>query len=168
LFELALEKKVLETVEKEVAVFASLLDGDERLQHFFLSPELGADEKKTAVEKSLQDRFTALFINFLLILLEKRRQNLFVDIADEFTRMCDVHFHRVKAVAITAVPLGKKDLANIQKSLAKQFDSSFEVESVADPSILGGLILKIGGQVLDASVGSQLNRLKERLYEGRN
>ena len=168
LFELAEQKNILETVAAEMQTFQKILSESPDLQHFFLSPEVGREGKIGLIEKNFQDQFSGLFINFLLVLLKKGRQNIFSDIVNEFSRMYDRYHNRVRASAVTATPLGKKEIEEIKSTLAKRYQSSFEIENAVDPSILGGLILKIDGKVIDASLLSQLNKLKANLLIERN
>ncbi|RMD93686.1 MAG: ATP synthase F1 subunit delta [Calditrichaeota bacterium] len=168
LFELAEEKNILETVAGEVHSFQKMLSESEELQHFFLSPEFGREGKVRLIEKNFQDQFSGLFINFLFILLKKRRQNLYNEIVAEFDQMYDRHHNRIRASAITAMPLGKDELEGLKKTLSAQYRANFEIENAVTPEILGGLILKIDGKVIDASLLNQLKKLKENLMIERN
>ncbi len=163
LFELASERNILDSVADEMHLLQAMLEGDEELRHFFQSPEQGANQKIAVLENSLRDRFSALVIHFLKVVLHKGRQNILTDIAKEFTRFCDKHYNRMHASAITANPISKKDLADIQSVLAKKFNAEFEVDHKVDPEILGGIIVQVEGKVFDGSLKSQLDRLKNSL-----
>ena len=163
LFELAIEKKLLDQVAKEVLAFDLLLKDDGTFRHFFISPENSVALKSEAIEKSLDKKCSDLFKRFLLILIEKRRQNIFEEIAIEFGRIYDMHSNTVRGYAITASSIGNAELQNLQKALSKQFNATFELQNKIDANILGGLILQIGGKVYDNSLRNHLNQLEKRL-----
>lgn len=163
LFELAVEKKILDTIIREFSSFRRIIEGSPPLKHFFNSPEAGKAGKRRFIENNFQDRFSALFINFIFVLLEKGRQNQFDEIAREFSHLCDKHYNRKKAMTITAVPLSKRDREKIRRKLSDQYGAAFEVENYVDPEILGGVILNIEGKVVDTSLRNQLAKLKSRM-----
>lgn len=168
LFELAVEKDFLDTIAKEVAAFDQLIEENPRLKYFFHSPEEGKAGKRALVEKNFQDRFSALFIHFVFLLLEKGRQNIFGDIAVEFDRICDKHFNKIRASTITAVPLVESQINSLKKKLGDQYKATFDVENYVDPEILGGMILNIDGKVIDASLRNQLEKMKATMFANRN
>ncbi len=168
LFELAAEKKALETIAKEVVSFQKLLSGSPELHYFFLSPEAGKTGKKKLIENNFQDRYSTLFVNFMFVLLEKGRQHIFEEVAAEFQRFFDKHLNRMHAATTTAVPMSEKDKTSLQSVLTNQYKADFEVENFVDPEILGGLILQVEGKVFDASVRNQLDQLKGRMRQQQN
>jgi len=168
LFELALEKGILESVANEVQAFAKLIEESDELRHFLLSPEVGREGKVKFLTEKMQDEFSALFVNFWIVLLRKGRQHLYPEIVQEFQRLYDRHQNRVRASAITAVPLAEKELDHLKKTLSAHYKAHFEIENYIDPEVLGGLILKIDGRVIDASLRNQLAKLRERLLVERN
>ncbi len=168
LFELAQEKKILESVAAEVEAFRDILARSEELRHFLLSPEVGREGKARFLMERFQDRFSGLFVNFLMVLLRKRRQDLYEEIAQEFGRLHDRFDNRIRASAVTALPLGESELKKLREQLARQYRANFEIENRVDPQILGGLILQIDGKVIDASVRNQLEKLRSSLLIRRN
>ncbi|MFQ5631239.1 MAG: ATP synthase F1 subunit delta [bacterium] len=168
LFELAVEKKNLETIAKEVAAFESMIEDNPKLKYFFHSPEAGKAGKRALVEKNFQDRFSALFIHFIFILLEKGRQNIFDEIAVEFNRFCDKHYNKIRASTVTAVPLKSDQLDRLKKNLHQQYRATFDIENYVDPEILGGMILNVEGKVIDASLRNQLEKMKATMSDKRN
>ncbi len=168
LFELAKEKNILESIYAEINAFKKLLDETPELAHFFLSPEIGRQGKIEFIEKKFQDQFSALFINFLFVLIRKGRQGIFPEIVSEFGRLYDKYHNRIRASAVTVRPLKKEELEQLKQQLVKQYQATFDIENFVDPDILGGLILKIDGRVIDASLRNQLEKLRENLLIERN
>lgn len=168
LFELALERKILETVAKEVVLFNALIEENPQLHYYFRSPEAGKSGKKKLVEKNFQDRFSALFVNFIFVLLDKGRQHLFGDIAAEFKKLCEKHDNLVRARTITAIPLSPSHITKLKQALSERYQARFDIENYVDPGILGGMILNIDGKVIDASIRTQLERMKASMSFARN
>ncbi|MCA9743578.1 MAG: ATP synthase F1 subunit delta [Deferribacteres bacterium] len=168
LFELAVEKNNLDTIAKEVAIFEQVLQQNTKLKYYFHSPEAGKAGKRALIEKNFQDRFSALFIHFVFILLDKGRQNIFSEIAAEFKRISDKHNNKVRASTITAVPLPQNQLELLKKNLGEQYKATFEIENYVDPDILGGMVLNIEGKVIDASLRNQLEKMKAAMFASRN
>ncbi len=168
LFELALEKGILKTVANEVQAFEKLISESDELRHFLLSPEVGREGKVKFLTERMQDQFSALFVNFWIVLLRKGRQDLYPEIVQEFGKQYDRYQNRVRASAITAVPMQEKELSRLKKTLSDHYKANFEIENFIDPEVLGGLILKIDGKVIDASLRNQLAKLREILLVERN
>jgi len=163
LFELAIEKKIVDRVAGDVQAFATAFASNSQFRHFLLSPEQGIANKIQAIEKGLKKKNSDLFVRFFVFLLEKRRQHIFEDIASEFAQLYDVHCNRVRALAISAQAINKSELQNLKTDLAKQFNADFELENKVDASILGGLILQVGGKIYDNSLSNHLKQLEKRL-----
>ncbi|KAA3619760.1 MAG: ATP synthase F1 subunit delta [Calditrichaeota bacterium] len=163
LFELANEKKVIDQVASDVSAFTESLSKNPDIRHFLFSPENGIAKKVEVLEKGLAKVCSDLFVRFLIFLLEKRRQNIFEEIAVEFEVLYDAHCNRIRAVAISAQEINKVELNNLKTTLSKQFDATFELENKIDASMLGGLILQLGGKIYDNSLRNHLKQLEKRL-----
>ncbi len=163
LFELAIEKQIIDQVAGEVKSFAAAFETNPQFRHFFLSPEQGVRQKIVVVEKGLKKKCSDLFIRFYVFLLEKRRQNIFAEIAEEFVRLYDDHCNRIRALAISAQAINKSEIQRLKTDLAQQFNADFELENKVDASILGGLILQLGGKIYDNSLSNHLKQLEKRL-----
>jgi len=136
-------------------------------RRFLNSPEVPKQEKRRVLEKLFQDRFSNVFFNFLLTLLEKQRQRLFPSMAEHFRQLYHQYHHRIRAQAITAVPLNGEGLAGLRETLKRSLKAEVEVTNVVDPDILGGIIIQVDTRIIDGSVKHQLQRLKEQLLNSR-
>ncbi|MCZ6821079.1 MAG: ATP synthase F1 subunit delta [Calditrichaeota bacterium] len=168
LFELAGEKNILVSVLKEVVSFEEDLRANANFRQFLYSQDVSKSEKQARMEEILQDRVSALFLNFLFVLLRKNRALIFPEIAMEFQAMVDRRNKRTRASAVTAVPLDDKAKAALKSVLDKALGLDVQVENEVDKSILGGVIVNLDGRLLDGSLRSQLRRLERQLVENRN
>ncbi len=160
LFEIARERKILETISKEIQFFDENLRTNGDLRLFLHSKEISKSEKTRTLEELLQDRVSNVFFNFVLLLLKKNRESLFSTITAEFDKLVDAHNRRVRATAYSAVPLVADSLGKLKLFLDREFDADVQIESHTDPSLLGGIIVNVGGQVFNGSLQSQLDRLR--------
>ena len=165
LLELASESHILASVTSEVAAFEQNLQTTPGFRLFLVSQSVSKAEKRAKIETILQDRASNVFVNFLLVLLKKNRESIFSDIAREYQALVDQRQKRTRAAATTAVPMDDKAITQLKSVLDKAFDSDVQIDSDVDPSILGGIIVNVGGQLLDGSLRSQLQRLKTQLVE---
>jgi F-type H+-transporting ATPase subunit delta len=168
LFTLAQERKMVDKIRHELHSFVAAMEENAAFGDFFRSPENSRAAKRTAVEKIFQDRFSGLFFNFLLLLIHKGRHNAVQDIVLTFDELYDRHLRRTRALAITAVPMDTTLASDLRDRLAKSLNKQVELETKVDPSLLGGIVLNVDGQVLDGSVRQQLERLRAEFLGRRN
>ncbi|MFQ5636624.1 MAG: ATP synthase F1 subunit delta [bacterium] len=168
LFEIALEGGALDKIHTEVGAFYQALQSSDELRVIVHSQEIKRQEKQQTVAELLHKRASKLFLNFFLLLLKKNREILFETIAHEFDIIVDRHKKKIRASAITAIPLDSQALSSLKGLLDKTYSADVAIDNNTDPSILGGIIVKISGQVFDGSLESQLKRLKSKLSENTN
>lgn len=97
------------------------------------------------------------------LLIEARATSALPDVREEFDQLDDEAAGRVRAMATTAVPLNDEDRARLVADLSKRFQKEVRLQTRVDPSILGGLVLQIGDQLIDASVQTRLQQLRRQL-----
>jgi F-type H+-transporting ATPase subunit delta len=165
LFEISNERRILDNVRKDIAFFDENLRGNSDLRLFLHSKGISKKEKIATIEKLLQDRVSNVFFNFITLLLKKNRASLFSTVVLEFDKLTDRHNKRVRATAHSAVPLDPDALSKIKLFLDREFDADVHIKNRTDPSILGGVIVDVGGQVYNGSLQSQLFRLRAKLVD---
>lgn len=163
IFELAREKGQLEQLMKELDEFSNLVAESEQLKKLLTMPN--SDKKIAVVEDILQARFSDLFREFLLLLIRNMRANLLPQIREEMQHRYDELQSRVRATVISAIPLTKELEDEIKSRLEKKIKAKLIIENQVDPNILGGFVVKMNGQVLDASVVDKFKKLKMYLTQ---
>lgn len=163
LLDIANERDILDAVSREVNAFNIGLQENPRFKLFLYSQDKSVKEKTTKLEEMLQDKVSNIFFNFLLVLLNKKREFIFAEIAREFQLMVDKYNKKTRASATTAVPLDEKSLSSLKATLDKAFALDVQLENKVDATILGGVIVSIDGKLLDASIRNQLQTLKGEL-----
>ena len=168
LFAVALEKKLLDKVRGELYDFVTRLEDNAEFSYFLRTPERSRAEKRQLIERILQDRYSNIFFNFLLLLIDKGRIALYREVQQAFSALYDHHHRKVRALTITAMPMAKGELEALESDLAQAMNRTLEIENRVDPAILGGIVLDIEGKILDGSVRRQLERLREVVVSQRN
>ncbi|MCH8957098.1 ATP synthase F1 subunit delta [candidate division KSB1 bacterium] len=163
LFELAVERKILDTIQNEVRSFSQSLDDNLQFRLFFFAQDVGKKQKREKIEELMQDRVSNVFFNFVLVLLKKNREFIFPEIVKEFQSIVDKYHRKMNALAITAQPLDEKSSSKLKSLLDKTFDADVRIRNDIDASILGGIVVNVEGHVFDGSLQSQLARLKDDL-----
>jgi len=144
---------------------ASLLSTEPRIRAFLSAPAISMDAKKDALRGALGGRVPELFLRFVLVVVDKRRHDLLREIALAYRERVDEMMGRLRVdVAISHAPdaaLQEEIRASLQTRFGRDVIPTFHV----DPELLGGMVLKVGDQILDGSVRSQAAGLRRRLME---
>jgi ATP synthase F1 delta subunit len=165
LFEAAQEAGRLDVVREQLAAFTEALDENRDLEVFFLSPYFSTDEIKAGLERALTDA-DPLLSNFLALAIEKHRMPALNLIRRRFDVLCD-HENRVLPVEVTsAVALGEQTVEEIGRRIEEQTGEHVELTSKVDPEILGGIVLRVGNSILDASIRDRLEQLRKEVARG--
>ncbi|HSU16470.1 ATP synthase F1 subunit delta [Longimicrobium sp.] len=139
-----------------------------RVREFLSTPRVSAPERKDALRKALQGKVPELFLRFVMVVVDKRRQALLPDIAHEYRRLVDEQMGRVRVdVHISHEP----DAAlqeQIARALAGRLGKTVIPSFTVDPSLLGGMVVRYGEEILDGSVRSRAAGLRRRLTEVAN
>lgn len=166
LFEVTVDHKKLDAVNKEVDIVLETLS-DPEFEGFFQSMKIDSETKKSVFNKAFLHEVSPITRNFFWVVFDNNRENLLNDIRNEFERLVDEHSKRMVAKIITAVPINDKLKDRVKKQLEQATSKEVEVEAVVDQSIGGGMMIYTEGQVIDASVKSRLNDLRDKLVQTR-
>jgi ATP synthase F1 delta subunit len=162
LFEAAHEADKLDTVRDQLGELADAIDGDRELQVFFFSPSLSSEDKKEGLEKAVTGA-DDLVENFLQLLIENHRMTSIFKIRREYDALWDKENDRLPVTVTSAVELDEKTVKQIGDEIAEQTGRKVELSADVDPDVLGGLVVRVGNTVLDASVRRRLENLRREV-----
>jgi len=162
LFEVAEEHDKLDEVRDQIGQFADALGESRDLQTFFFSPYFSTEEKKQGLTSPLEGA-DPVVENFLALLIENHRMPVLFRVRREFDQMWrDVN--KLLPVQITsAVELDKAVTQQIGDEIGRQTGRTVELTSTVDPDVLGGLVVRVGNSILDASIRTRLERLRKQV-----
>jgi F-type H+-transporting ATPase subunit delta len=166
LFELAREEGKLEEAEYGLGVFVSLLDVSPDLERLVKSPVFTAEAQARAIGALLSGYgVSGITVNFLLLLAKNRRLNAVRDVVHAFTLILAHHRGESTADVTTAIPLDDEHVEALKAALRDTTGRDVTVKVKVDPSLLGGLIVKMGSRMVDTSLRTKLNNLKIAMKE---
>jgi ATP synthase F1 delta subunit len=155
----------LDAVHEQLGQFADALDGNRDLMRFFFSPYFSIKEKKDALHRAVEGA-EPTFMNFLEALLERHRMPVIFRIRDRFERLWEQE-HRLLPVEVTsAIALDERTITGIGETIGGQLGRTIELSSSVNPDIIGGVVLRVGNFVLDASIRGRLEQLRQQIQFG--
>jgi F-type H+-transporting ATPase subunit delta len=162
LFDLAREQRQIETVEKDLTSFAAMLEGSEDLTRLVRSPVFTSDDQTKALNAILAKAgIGGLAANFLKLLAKNRRLFAAGDMIKSFRAIAARERGEVVAEVTSAHPLSAEQLAVLRDTLkTASLGKSMNIQAKVDPTLLGGLIVKIGSRMVDNSLKTKLSTLK--------
>jgi F-type H+-transporting ATPase subunit delta len=159
LFEVAKEQDTLDEVREQLGEIADAVSGDRELQVFFFSPYFSTEEKKDGLRKVIDGADPAV-LNFLELLVEKHRMPALFRIRRVYDELWE-HENKLLPVEITsAVELDEEIAQRIGDQIGQQTGQRVELTKTVDPDIIGGLVLRVGNSILDASIRTRLETLR--------
>ena len=164
LFEVAKEHEVLDGVRDQLDQFADALHARRELAVFFFSPYFSAEEKKTGLAAAVEGAEPA-FMNFLEALIERHRMPAIFRIRAEFETLWEEERRLLPVAVRSAVALDPEVVESIGRRIGQQTQRRVELTSEVDPSILGGIVLRVGNLILDASIHHRLEQLRKQVAQ---
>lgn len=162
LFEAAQDADRLEAVRDDLGEVADAISENHELQVFFFSPSLSSEEKKEGLAKGITDA-DDLVQNFLELLIENHRMSSLFKIRREFEALWDEENKLLPVQITSAVELDEKTVKQIGDQIAEQTGRKVELSAEVDADVLGGLVVRVGNTVLDASVRRRLESLRREV-----
>ncbi len=166
LFELAKEQGKLAEVETELAAFQRLLDESEDLRRVVRSPVISSQDQLKAISAlAAKIELGEMSLNFLRVVSANRRLFTLADILKAFRGILARHHGEVSADITSAFALSEAQVTQLADTLRIEVGKDVQINTRVDPTLLGGLVVKIGSRMIDSSLKTKLNNLKTRMKE---
>jgi len=162
LFAVAKEQKKIDEIREQLGQIADALAEDHNLQVFFFSPYFSTTEKQEGLGKAVEGADEVL-VNFLDLLIENHRMPVLFRIRRAYEALWEDENQLLPVSVTSAVELDKKTVSQIGDKIAEQTGRKVELSATVEPEILGGIIVRVGNQVLDASVRNRLEQLRKQV-----
>ena len=162
LFEAAQDAGKLDEVREQIGQVADAVEGDRNLSVFFFSPYFSSDEKKEGLKKMLSDA-DPIVENTLELLVENHRMPLLFRIRRNLDELWEHENRRLPVEVTSAVELDKDVLDQIGERIGEQTGQKVELSAKVEPDILGGLVVRVGNTVMDASIRHRLEQLRKQV-----
>jgi F-type H+-transporting ATPase subunit delta len=162
LFEVAKEHGLLDQVRDDLNEFAQALHDNRELAVFFFSPYFSTEEKKDGLKRVVTGA-EPVFMNFLEALIERHRMPAIFRIRDDYQKLWEDERHLLAVEVTSAIELDKATVSSIGDRIGEQTKRTVELSSKVDPDILGGIVLRVGNVILDASIRNRLEQLRKQV-----
>ena len=162
-FVLAKEKGLTQELRKDARLISSVCESSSDFKLLLESPVIKTSQKSEALRRIFEGKIHALSINFLLLIAENKRENyipgIFRYLEDLYRREEGVK----SAVLTSALPLNELLVVQIKEILEKEFKSKVELSQKVDEKLIGGFVLRVEDKQYDASLSTQLKKIREQL-----
>jgi F-type H+-transporting ATPase subunit delta len=160
LFEAGEDKGKVTELQQQLGQFADAVDGDRELQIFLFSPYLSSNDKVDGLQRAVTGAEPE-FGNFLELLVEKGRMPEIFRIRREFDELWKKANRRLDVTVTSAIELDPAVVGRIGEEVERQTGEKVDLASEVDDEILGGIVLRVGNMVLDASIRTRLDKLRK-------
>jgi F-type H+-transporting ATPase subunit delta len=162
LFEVAKEQDKLDEVRDELGEFVDALNESRELQVFLFSPYFSTQEKSEGLDRAISGADETV-VNFLKLLIEKHRTPVIFRVRNEFDQLWEEENKLLPVQVTSAVELPESTVKQIGDRISEQTDRKVDLSSRVDPDILGGIVVRVGNSVLDASIRNRLENLRKQV-----
>jgi F-type H+-transporting ATPase subunit delta len=165
LFEVALEQGKLDVLREQLAQFADALSEHHELAVFFFSPYFSTQEKQDALARVLDGADEAL-LNFLTLLIENHRMPVIFRIREQYERLWEEENRMLPVEITSAIELDQETTESLGRTIGERAGRKVTLATHVDPDILGGIIVRVGNSILDASIRNRLEQLRRQVAQG--
>jgi F-type H+-transporting ATPase subunit delta len=162
LFEVAKDQDKLDDVREQLGQVADALEENRELAVFFFSPYFSTPEKKDGLDKAI-DGAEPIVQNFLGLLIENHRMPALFRVRRELDRLWEEENQLLPVQITSAIELDQAVTEKIGDEISRQTDRKVQLTSTVDPDVLGGIVLRVGNSILDASIRTRLERLRKQV-----
>jgi F-type H+-transporting ATPase subunit delta len=160
------EKGDLQLIETQLAAFVDLFKQHPTLEKVMLNPAVPVPRKRAAIAELLtRAKLTPVLAKLIALLADRDRLMLLPDVLAAYRERLLDHLKVVRADVTTAVTLPADRATAVEQSLARMTGRTVTLATRVDPSIIGGVVARIGSTIYDGSVTTQLQKMKQRLVE---
>jgi F-type H+-transporting ATPase subunit delta len=162
LFEVAKEQDNLDSIREQLGAFADALNETRELQVFFFSPYFSTIEKQDGLDRAVSDA-EPILVNFLKLLIENHRTPVIFRVRRVVDELWQEENKLLPVQVTSAVELDQATVRQIGDRIAEQTGRKVELSASVEPDILGGLVVRVGNSILDASIRNRLEQLRKQV-----
>ena len=165
LFEAARERGELEEVLSDLGEFVAALHESEELRLFYYGGQVPERQKRRAID-GLTEGMKASTTNFLKVLVDNGREEILEETLGRYEQLVKEHLGRLEVGVTTAVELSQEQLDRLKERLEETLEGKEVVlETSVDPDLIGGVVFRFGGRMMDGSIRGRLESLREEMLE---
>jgi ATP synthase F1 delta subunit len=165
LFEVALEHGKLDELRDQLAQFAEALAANRELSVFFFSPYFSSVEKQDGLDRVLDGADTH-FMSFLKLLVENHRMPVIFRVRREYDRLWEQENKLLPVEITSAIELDAATTGSVAARIGESTGHKVMLTTRVEPEILGGIVVRVGNSILDASIRNRLEQLRKQVAQG--
>ena len=164
LLELGIDQGKIEAYQTQLSQFAQLVDESADLRNVIINPSVRLSERKAIIDAiAVKLRYDPMVKNFISLLLDKGRLALIREIALAFEEEVDLHLGNLRATVVSAEALADAEVDAVRRAIVRMTGKTVLLDTEVDPSLIGGVVTKIGSVVYDGSIRTQLESLRDQV-----
>ena len=167
LFESARKQGKTDSVQQNLATLESLWTQAPDLRKVLESPLIPDERKHQIIDQTVGRELDPLSSAFLHLLVDKRREDILLEVREEYIRLADISRGLVRAQATVAAPLDDLERAALVEALERRTGKQIELQVQVNPEIIGGVVVRMQDTVIDGSVKGSLERIREQMLRER-
>ena len=166
LFDLANETDDISSLEKNVETLTQAIDESKDLNSLISSPIYSRDQQKNAIGAIAKKMgLSAVMINTLSLMAEKRRLFVVPTFLSVLNDLISESKNEITAEVVSAQSLSQSQVEKLAKSLKNNFDKDVKINATVDPTLIGGMVVKVGSRMIDTTIRAKLNSLQNTMKE---
>ncbi len=165
LFASAQSQGIIDAVESDLGLISYTCESVPKLKEAIISPLIPTEKKRDVVKDVFADKIHEITLFYLYLLIDNRREEIIVETEAEFVSLANEVRGIVVAKVTSAVELTEDEGTQLQMRLSKRTGRQVTLSTEVDPSIIGGLIVRIGDTIMDGSIVGHLRRMKDEFLD---
>ena len=165
LFNLAKERSLVDEIFKDCEAILEIYEGNKSLQAILENPKVSKDQKKQLFEEGFKESINQFTYDFIMLLIDKGRISQLKSSLNQFIILSNIAKGLLDVQVTSATELVTEQKESLKVQLEKATGKTIEIQNIIDPHIIGGLIIKIGNNVIDGSLRNQVNKIRESLLK---
>ncbi len=164
-FSIAREANKVDEFELELDKAVETIEGTENFQDYLAHLLIPAKEKKEVIFKIFEGSISQMTLNFLLMIIDKRREAYIGVIVEQYKDLADESRNIMKAQLISAQEVSADEMKILAEKLSASTGKTVQLKQTVDPDLIGGIKIRMQDQIIDATVAKRLEMLKEKLKQ---
>ncbi len=165
LLDLCVERNEVDVVAQNMSELHATIRGSHELELMLSSPVIKGDLKWKVVVALFEKSMADITMKFIHLMIEKGRESFLKDVSKSFTELVRAHRNQVLAEVVTASPMNETSRQTILAAAQSLTTAQIEITERVDPSLIGGFVVRVADQQLDASIAQKIKQLKREFSE---
>ncbi len=168
LLELADERQQTTQVAEELRSIGQIVNQNPVFKLYLADPGVGQDQRKKSMDAIFAGKINPLVLNFLHVLNNRNQLGRLQEICEAYDDLLDERMGKIEVDVTVAEKLSAEQLENVRKQIGAALKRDAVVHQYVDPTLIGGMVLRVQDQLIDASVKTQLENMRRRLRDARH